>query len=29
VKAAVVVTTPKYEREAGRLLTESERASME
>jgi mRNA-degrading endonuclease RelE of RelBE toxin-antitoxin system len=29
VKAAVVVTTPKYEREVGRLLTESERASME
>ena len=29
MKAAVVVTTPKYEREVGRLLTESERAAME
>ena len=29
VKGAVVVATPKYEREVGRLLTESERASME
>ena len=29
MKAAVVVATPKYERQVGRLLTESERASME